>query len=353
MALETVEAMRDALADDRNEEVVELVDRLNAAFGDLRAREEGYIGKARAVRSSGEADEAARQAALALHQQVGQATAARGRVHGAVGGYVSGELSGEEAASQVGDQVGTFEDLNAAAAELDETAPTDALPPTLVVTGPRTTAIPKGRSLDGDVVVGNVGGSAAGDVAVSVESSPTVDLSLSRTTIDVPADGEETVTLSGVPREDAEVTVEATTGDQVARTEFVVNVRDKREIVGEIVTDVFELLKRLRAALDRGGDGNGGGKGNSSGKGASSKSFEAKLEAVTKSVATAFDGIEDGDPPGAVDGKLRAAANQAQAFVNEVEAQRGKRLPEGAAAELAADGRSLVATIEEAREAER
>lgn len=363
MVQDVVAATRDALAADRGGAVVELVPELDAAFADLRARETGLRERARAVRASREADDAAQAAALDLQQRVGEAVAARGRVLTAVDGYLTGEVEPATAADRVGGQLDAFDALDEAAERLDGEVDVDSLPPVLVLSGPRPTAVPKGQTVDQPVRVRNVGGSPLVGVSLSVDAEPDVDLALSRTDVGtVPADGEAAVTLSGRPARDASVSVRATTGERTDAVEVTVNVRDKREIIGEVITDVFELLKRLRAALDAGGSGGGdggdtgGGRGdgggNSGGRGASADSFETKLERVTKSVATAFDRIEDGKPAGAVDGKLRAAAGGASAFVAEVEAQAGKRLPERAAAEIAADGRALVETIEEARSAE-
>jgi hypothetical protein len=350
MVRETFASLRDALAADSPEDVRAAMERLDDEMAVQRAREEGYVKQARAARGSRDTSEEASSSALALQQQVSQVTAARGRIFTAVDGYLTGSSSGREAADVVDSQLAAFDELAAAAESFDEAASAENLPAVLVVTGLETLAVPKGMSVEETVTVRNPGGSDLADVSLSVESEPEVDLSLSRTAFDAVAAGESaTATLSGTPRRDSDVLVSASGGGLADSIEFTLNVRDAREIIGEAITEVYELLKRLRAALSDAS----GGKGGKGGKGGPGRSFEAKLEAVTKSLAKAFDRIEDGDPEGAVDGKLDAAIEQAEAFVNEVEAQSGKRLPERAASDLAVDARTLVAVIEEAKAAER
>lgn len=365
MVRETFAALRDALAADSPTEVNAVMEQLDSEIVEQRAREEGYVTQARAVRGSRATSDTAAETALALQQQVGETVAARGRIFTAVDNYLTGRKSGQEAANIVGGELAAFDDLREAADSFESAVTTDELPPALVLTGLETLAVPKGTAIEEAVSVDNVGGSELTGVSLSVETDPTVDLELSPTDLGrIGPEESVTATLSGTPLRDTDVLVTASGGDQSDSIDVTINVRDVREIIGEALTDIYELLKRLRSALSGATDGgsddgrgkeNGrGGRGtNGNGNGNRGRSFEAKLEAATKSLAEAFDRIEDGDPESAVDGKLEAATEQIGAFVNEVEAQSGKRLPEKAAAQLTTDGRALVATIETAKTAER
>lgn len=361
MVRDTFASLRDALAADDPAEVDAVFGRLGDEMAVQRAREEGYVKQARAARGSREVGDAATAAALALQQQVGEVVAARGRVFTAVDNYLTGNLSAEEAAATVDGQLDRFDDLEQAAESFQAETENETLPPVLVLTGLETLAVPKGGAVEEQVTVRNVGGTELSDVSLSVETDPEVDLSLSRDAVgSLSPDESATVSLSGTPSRDSEVRITATSGDLADGIDAALNVRDVREIVGDGLTDVFEILKRLRAALSDAADeskdgangGKGGGKGNRKG-GGPEQGYEAKLEAVTKSLAKAFDRIEDGDPEGSVHGKFDAAIEQTEAFVNHVEAQSGKQLPARAATQLVTDARALVATIEEAKAAER
>lgn len=372
MVRDTFASLRDSLAADDPAAVDTDLQRLDAELPAQRAREEGYVKQARAARGSREVGDAATSSALALQQQVGEVVSARGRIFTAVDHYLTGNQSGQEAADAVDAELDTFDELQQSAESFDAAVDTESLPPVLVVTGLETLAVPKGTAVEETITVRNVGGSELTDVSLTVETNPSVDLSLSRTEFDaLPAGESATATLAGTPLKDTDVTITATGGDLADSIDTNLNVRDAREIIGEGLNDVYELLKRLRASLseatDDGGEGGTGGsdgngrKGNDEGnggengngsKGGPDRGFEAKLEAVTKSLAKAFDRIEDGDPESAVDDKLDAAINQTEAFVNHVRAQSGKRLAARDAAELVTDARSLVAIIEEAKVAE-
>lgn len=360
MVRESFESLRDALAADSPSEVNTVLERLDGEMATQRAHEKGYVERARAARGSRGTGDAARSAALALQQQVGETVAARGRVFTAVDNYLTGRQSGREASKTVNTALTAFDDLREAADSFESSVTTDELPPALVLTGLETRAVPKGTAIEETVTVENVGGSELVGVSLSMETDSTVDLALSRTDLgSIEADNSATVTLSGTPLGDTDVLVTAAGENYGDSADFTINVRDTREIIGDGLTDIYELLKQVRAALSAATDGEsatgkkGRGKNNSRGNGGRTRSFEAKLEAATKSLAEAFDRIENDDPRGAVNGKFDAAIGQIRAFVNEVEAQSGAKLPERTAAQLATDARALVATIEEAKTAER
>ncbi|WP_137283742.1 hypothetical protein [Halorussus salinisoli] len=196
----------------------------------------------------------------------------------------------------------------------------------LSLTGDSTLAIPKGNDLETHLGLQNVGTEPATSIRCSAQGQQSLSVTPSR--IESLADGErERLTVAGTPERDGAVVVSAATNDRSVEETVAISVVSKAEYIARARQSIDRLRSFVAEELDETGSGGRGQKGSD---GRDAGGLSAKLDAAVEKLDDAREHLES-DRPEPANGNLRAAQRQLGAFINSVQARRGKSADEKSA----------------------
>lgn len=190
--------VRNALVDDDRAGVVKLVDPLVDAFDERRNREEALSAFARQMDAAASPESDAETAAVDVLTAAREAATARSRLTTVLSGYLKGQKDAMTAVDTAETAIDKSEAFESAEATARDFATNLVIPPALLISAPDSIQIPKGKSLDIEITMENLGTSAAESLEVTTESD--LDVTVPQSELDSLTGGESTtIRLVGSP----------------------------------------------------------------------------------------------------------------------------------------------------------
>lgn len=344
MLKDQLTTLRTALDSDDEVAVLDLTDPATDALAEKRSRESALDALAQHVRASASPDSDARAAAEGYFDAVTRAEQERAEATRAVMGYLTDDVSAADAAAAVGDAVDAEDDVLASTDELTAAKGDLTLPPVLAATGPADLEIPKGTSASATVRVENLGGEAAPDVGVALDSELALDVSPTELgTLD--PDEVATVEVGGSPTTTGtfRVDVTARSGDRVGSATIDAVVASKSDYLQRARQQVETLRRNVEQIRDEsGGNGKDGLRG-----------VENKLETAGKRIEQLIRKVENGRGNGRnVNNEIDSVSNTLEAARNQVEGLSPQQISAANRTLIASDIQQTNRTLRTAKDAQ-
>ncbi len=353
MVIQQLQTLRTAFENDDSERVVEVSAEVQEAFGESRTRENAFEQLARQV-DDPEYTSSQREAAAQLAQQIMNVRGARLRTNLAIRTYVHGSDDIDHAA-YVDQAIESYETYQQRVDEFESVTEDVSLPALATVDLDSSIPVGKGAEFEEPVTVTNAGESPVPDVSLALESDADLDLTVTNVgTLDPGAS--ETVSLTGSISESGSYPVKVTAEgpDDTDHARGQVEVLDKKAYVERVLEELRDLYVQTKKAISR-GDGNGrdDGRGNGgNGGGGPGNGLVNKLEEITKRIVAIVDSVIEGnDPERVIDNRIDSVVNQFDAFINQVEAKRGKGLRSSDATQVVNEAKVVKYSLDGATDA--